>query len=138
MNTRTIVAVVLAAVAYFAIGAAWYSLFSAEWLAGIGKTAQQVQADGGGVMSFIVGFLSVLVASATLALLMRWTNTRGLVPGAKLGLCVAVGFIGAQLALNYGFEARSVALWLINTGYALIGLSVAGAIIGAFGRPTEA
>ena len=29
-------------------------------------------------------------------------------------------------------------LWLINTGYALVGLSVAGAIIGAFGRPTQA
>lgn len=137
MNTRTIIAVVAASVLYFAIGAIWYNAFSADWLAGIGKTTQQIEADGGGVRSMVIGFLSILVACATLAVLMRWTGTRGLWDGGKLGLCVAVGFVGAQLALNYGFEARSVALWLINAGYAIVGLTLAGAIIGSVGRPEK-
>jgi hypothetical protein len=48
------------------------------------------------------------------------------------GAIVAVGLIGATLALNYGFESRGVSLWLINAAYVLIGLGIAGAIIGGW------
>ena len=80
---------------------------------------------------YIVGFASVLVACCTLAWLIARTGATGWAGGAKLGVVLALGIVGAQLALNYGFEARSVSLWLINTGYAVVGLGIAGAIIGA-------
>jgi hypothetical protein len=51
-----------------------------------------------------------------------------------LGAAVALGFIAANLALNYGFERRSVVLWVINAVYAVVGLSIAGAIIGGWKR----
>jgi hypothetical protein len=51
-----------------------------------------------------------------------------------LGAAVAAGFIAANLALNYGFEWRSVTLWLINGAYAVVGLAIAGAIIGGWKR----
>jgi hypothetical protein len=52
----------------------------------------------------------------------------------RLGATVAIGFIAANLALNYGFEWRPVALWLINGLYAVVGLGLAGAIIGGWTR----
>ncbi len=52
--------------------------------------------------------------------------------GALTGATVAFGLVGGMLALNYGFEARGVTLWLINAGYALVGLVLAGAIIGGW------
>ena len=126
-------AVLVAAVAFFALGALWYTVFSEPWLNGIGKTVEQLMKENGGSpLPYIVGFLAVLVMCYTLA----WIVHRGMEPtagnGALTGATVAFGIIGAMLALNYGFEARGLALWLINAGYAFVGLVISGAIIGAW------
>ena len=126
-------AVIVAAIVFFAIGAGWYTAFSAPWLNGIGKTVEQLTKDGGGTpMAMATGFIAILVMCYTLA----WIVDRGLQPtagnGALTGATVAFGIVGAMLALNYGFEARGITLWLINAGYAFVGLVVAGPIIGAW------
>ena len=127
-------AVILAAVLFFVLGAVWYTLLAAPWLAGIGKTVEQIEREhGGSMLPFIVGFIAVLVMCYTL----NWIIGRGLEPptagsGAMSGGVVALGLIGATLALNYGFEARGVSLWFINAVYVLVGLAMAGAIIGGW------
>lgn len=133
MNTNH-AAVVLAAVLFFALGAAWYSVLATPWLAGIGKTMEQIQTEqGGSMLPYAVGFAAILVMCYTL----NWIIGRAPQPptagsGAMAGAIVAVGLIGATLALNYGFESRGVSLWLINAAYVLIGLGIAGAIIGGW------
>jgi hypothetical protein len=131
MNARRILAVVVAAAVYFGLGALWYGQLSAAWLAGIGKTMTQLQAENPGSLPYAVAFLAVFLECAVVALILSRQGGTGWRDGAKLGAVLALAFVGAQLALNYAFEARSVTLWLINTGYALVGLTVAGAIIGA-------
>ena len=127
-------AVILAAVLFFVLGAVWYTVLAAPWLAGIGKTVEQIEREhGGSMLPFVVGFVAVLVMCYTL----NWIIGRALEPptsgsGAMSGAVVALGLIGATLALNYGFEARSVSLWLINAVYVLVGLAMAGAIIGGW------
>ena len=134
MTGIRILAIVVAAVVYFFIGAIWYGQFSVAWLAGIGKTVEQIEREhGGSMLPFVVGFVAVLVMCYTL----NWIIGRALEPptsgsGAMSGAVVALGLIGATLALNYGFEARSVSLWLINAVYVLVGLAMAGAIIGGW------
>ncbi|MEO8485309.1 MAG: DUF1761 domain-containing protein [Betaproteobacteria bacterium] len=135
MNGKRILVVVVAAIIYFSIGAGWYSTFATPWLAGIGKTMADLQAMNSGSLPYVVGFVAVLVECALLAMLVARTGCTGWLNGAKLGAVLAIGIVGAQLALNYAFEARSVTLWLINAGYALVGLVVAGAIIGAVTPP---
>jgi Protein of unknown function (DUF1761) len=119
-----------AAVAFWILGAAWYSLLSAPWLTGIGKTADQV--PQGTPLPYVVGFFAILAMCYTLSWLIDRLDIRTLASGAGLGAIVALGFCGAMVALDYGFEGRSVMLWLIDTGYALVGLTLAGAIIGAW------
>ena len=127
-------AVILAAVLFFVLGAVWYTVLATPWLSGIGKTAEQIAKEhGGSPLPFVVGFLAILVMCYTL----NWIVSRALQPttagsGAMSGAMVALGLVGATLALNYGFEARSVSLWLINAVYVLIGLAMAGAIIGGW------
>lgn len=124
-------AVIIAAVVFFALGAAWYTLLSAPWLAGIGKSMADVQRDTGGpAVSYVIGFVAILVMCYTLAWAIARCDQRSTMEGAAMGIKVAVGFVAANLALNYGFEGRSVSLWLINAGYAVAGLAIAGAIIG--------
>ncbi|HEY7904172.1 MAG TPA: DUF1761 domain-containing protein [Casimicrobiaceae bacterium] len=130
------VPVIVAAVIFFALGAAWYTALSAQWLAGIGKTMADVQRDtGGGAMPYIVGFLAVLVMCYTLAWAIVRFDKRSAGEGAAVGVAMAIGFVAASLALNYGFEGRGIALWAINAGYATVGLAIAGAIIGRYARP---
>lgn len=131
-------AVIVAAAVFFCIGAVWYTVFSEPWLNGIGKTVEQLARDGGGKpLAFAVGFLAILVMCYTLA----WIVHKGMQPsagnGALTGATVAFGIVGAMLALNYGFEARGLTLWLINAGYAFVGLVIAGAIIGAWRKGSK-
>jgi hypothetical protein len=131
-------AVLVAAVVFWGLGALWYTVFSDAWLAGIGKTLEQLMKENGGSpLPYVVGFLAIVVMCYTLA----WIVHRGMQPtagnGALTGATVAFGIVGAMLALNYGFESRGVTLWLINAGYAFVGLVIAGAIIGAWKRKSR-
>jgi len=133
MSARQHLAVIVAAIVYFAIGAAWYTILSVPWLAGIGKSMDQLRAEvGPSPLPYIVGFVAIVVLCYALAWFIGRTHTAGAAAGAKMGFVVGLVVIGGALALNYGFEWRPVTLWLINVGYDVIGLLVAGAIIGGW------
>jgi len=138
MKSINHVAIIVAAVVFFAIGAVWYKVFSQPWLAGIGKTVDQLaKENGGSPLPFIVGFIAILIMCYTLG----WIVQRGMAPsagnGALTGATVAFGIVGAALALYYGFEARGITLWLINAGYVVVGLVISGAIIGGWRGKTR-
>jgi hypothetical protein len=129
------VAVWIASIVFFVLGAIWYSVMAVPWMAAIGKTMEQLgREQGASPLPYLVGFIAILVMCYTLAWLMHRLQAATLVAGLRLGAIVAIGFIAATLALNYGFEARSVTLWLINSAYVIVGLALAGAIIGGWKR----
>jgi hypothetical protein len=125
-------AAIVAAVLYFMFGAVWYTAFGTQWLAGIGKTVQQVQQDAPGAAPYLTCFLALLLIAYTLAWLMKRCGVTGANDGARFGVTIALGIVAAQLAINYGFEGRSFSLWLINGGYALVGMTVSGGILGGW------
>lgn len=132
-------AVWIASIVFFVLGAVWYGLVGAAWVAAIGKTMDQIAREqGGSPLPYLVGFVAILVMCYTLAWLMQRLGAATLAGGLRLGATIAGGFIAATLALNYGFEARSVTLWLINSAYVVVGLALAGAIIGGWKRAAEA
>jgi len=129
------VAVWIASIVFFVLGAILYSVMAAPWMAAIGKTMDELTREqGASPLPYIVGFAAILVMCYTLAWLMHRLQTVTLAAGLRLGAIIAIGFIAATLALNYGFEARSVTLWLINSAYVIVGLALAGAIIGGWKR----
>jgi len=123
-------AVWLSAIVYFLFGAAWYTAFSAQWVAAVGKTREQLEQQmGGSPMPYAIAFIAALAIAYTLARVLQKTDIRSVARGALAGALVGLGFIGAAIATNYAFEARSLALWVINTGYVVIGMAIMGAII---------
>ncbi|HET7262337.1 MAG TPA: DUF1761 domain-containing protein [Casimicrobiaceae bacterium] len=126
----------VAAIAFFVFGAVWYGVFEAPWSAAIGRSFDQIAREQGGrPQAYAIGFVSILVMCYALAWLIERLEASTLAGGLKLGAGIALCFVAASLALNYGFEARPMTLWLINAAYAVIGLGVAGAIIGGWKRP---
>ena len=133
MKTTNHFAVVVAAIVFFMLGAGWYTVLADPWAAGVGKTMTQLKTEGGGsAMPMVMGFVAILVMCYTLNSLLNRLGDTTAGGGAKVGAFVALGFVAANIALNYAFELRGVALWTINTGYVLVGLTVAGAIIGGW------
>jgi uncharacterized protein DUF1761 len=96
---------------------------------------EQMAADPGhSPLPYVIGFVAILVMCYTLSWLLERLQAATFAGGMGVGAAIGVGFVAANLALNYGFEWRSISLWLINAIYATVGLGVAGAIIGGWKR----
>jgi hypothetical protein len=131
-------AAVIAGVVQFLFGAVWYTLFSQAWMAAIGKTEAQIKADNAGSpLPYIIAIVTAIIMAYTIAWLLPKLNAQSAAGGARVGVTLALTLIATTLALNYGFEGRSLALWLINAGYITLGMAIMGAIVGAW-KPKSA
>ena len=131
MNAINHVAVWAAGIAQFLLGAGWYTAFSKPWIAGIGKTQEQLMTEhGNSPLPYVIALVCALVVAYTLAWMLPRLGARSAPGGAKLGALVGLALIGSTFAQSYGFEARPLSLWLINAGYMIVGMAVMGAIVG--------
>jgi Protein of unknown function (DUF1761) len=129
-------AVVVAAVAYWILGALWYGvLFNKPWMALEHITVEQAQSVSP-VIPYIVSFLLELLIAYSLAQLCIWRNANTAGRGASVGVLMWIGFIGPISFMNYMFEMRPRTLFAINEFYPLAGLVLMGAIIGGWSKKT--
>ncbi len=126
------VAVIIAALAGFFLGALWYTLiFAKPWQKEIGmpddihdKTKQQQ-----GLAKFLA---ASLVLWLIMALGLTWLIGDGdMLSGITTGLVTGFVIAGLSLGNNYLFEGKSLKLWLINAGYSTVAFTIMGLIIGA-------
>lgn len=121
------VAVVLGAVAFFAVGAVWYSfLFKKAWQKESGMTDEKM-AGSNMMMTFALCFLAELVIAWMLGHLIARTN-----PQPHIIMMMAMG-LGATImvpatAINYLFQRQSVKLFLIDSGHFIIGMAAMGGV----------
>jgi hypothetical protein len=120
-------AVIVAAVAYFALGALWYSdvLFGKQWreAAGQGDDPSMNPAD------LVVNFASWFVAAVALALITKGIGASTVGDGIVLGLVTSIGFIGTHQIVAQVFEGRNTALMRVNAPYNIVGLMLMGVIL---------
>ena len=124
-------AVLVAGIAFFALGAIWYTaLFGKKWAKLVGLDYD----SPGGNMPMIFGLtlLFELVACTVLAIFIHETGHTGWMPGAHLGLLIGVGIVTPVIAINNLYQRKSGALTAIDAGHMALGLGVAGAILGAW------
>jgi hypothetical protein len=125
-------AVVVAAIAYWILGAVWYGvLFSKPWMALEHMTIEQAQSVSP-VIPYIVSFLLELLIAYSLAQLCIWRNANTAGRGASVGVLMWIGFIGPIAFMSYMFEMRPKELFAINEFYPLAGLVLMGVILGAW------
>ena len=122
--------VVVAAVSSFMVGGLWYGpLFSKAWKKEWGFTEQQL-GDRNMPMVFGLSLLASLIASINLEMFIG--ADADLAFGMFAGFAAGLGWVAAFLGILYLFEMRSLKLYLINSGYCVVALTVMGTILGAW------
>ena len=126
-------AVVLAALSAFVLGGLWYSpmLFAKPWMRLNGFNEEELKKGGNMAMIFGTAFLANLVCAFVFAMFMR--HITEIDDGASFGFATGLCIVGASFGLNYVFERRPFALWLINAGYFTIQFTIYGVILAAMG-----
>jgi hypothetical protein len=129
-------AVLVAAVAAWVLGMAWYMALAKQWLAALGKTEADVKGPDGKPKSYaplVLVFVAELIMAWVLAGLVGHFGAVTVKNGVISGAFCWLGFVLTTVATNNAFGQRKTMLTVIDAGYWLIVLLVMGAIIGAFG-----
>jgi hypothetical protein len=123
-------AVLAAAVAYFMLGAIWYTaLFGKQWRRynAVLMSAPDAKKGAGGIM--LLSFILMAVCSFGLALIATRLFLTGWMVGLKLGLVTGIFFAATAVHISYLYEKRPLGLHLINGLYNVVGNVVAAMII---------
>ncbi len=126
--------VAVAAIAYFALGALWYSplLFVKKWIELLKINVNDPDAKKGMAALFITSFILMLVTTIGLAVLMQILPAVDVIGGIKLGLFIAVCFSTTSVSINYVYTKKPFMLYLIDCGYHIAGIVIASAILSAW------
>ena len=125
-------AVVVAVVVQYAGGAAWYMVFANPWLQAIGKTKEEIRGRGGAWKAYVTAFVGSVLTILGLAIIVQATEADNVLDGLVLGLICGIGFVATALAAQFSFEGRPLKLYLLDAGYPVLGLAVAGIILGVW------
>lgn len=125
-------AVIVAAIAYWLLGAIWYGVvFGEAWMALEHMTEEQARSMNPVLPYVITLVLNVLIAYA-LAQICIWRNADTLGRGASVGVMLWIGFVGPVTFTTYMYEMRPKELYAINQFFPLAGFVLMGAILGGW------
>ena len=121
-------AIVLATVVFFAVGAVWYSaLFARAWQREVGLTTEQL--TGGRNMLLIMGTCLLLEFIVVLMLGHLFARIQ---PGDHAKMMMATGFglaiMAPAIGINYLYQRRSLKLFLIDAGHFVVGMTAVGLV----------
>jgi len=121
-------AIVLATVVFFAVGAVWYSaLFARAWQREVGLSTEQL--TGGRNMMLIMGTCLLLEFIVVLMLGHLFARIQ---PGDHAKMMMATGFglaiMAPAIGINYLYQRRSLKLFLIDAGHFVVGMTMVGLV----------
>jgi len=125
-------AVLVTAIVIFMLGGLWYSkaLFANQWVALQGKTAEEIQASGAkpSPAMFVQVFICGLIIAYVVAVIENHFVNLSIARGAMIGVLVWL-VAGATSYATSLFSNERRGLWVINSGYNLVSLLLAGIIL---------
>jgi hypothetical protein len=128
-------AVLVSTVAFWALGALWYSplLFSKRWQKEVGFKEEEITKTNM-AMVFGLSFLIMLMMTWALNFVINSHKAEevNMLQGLQYGLFTGFFFSMLTMGINYLYQRRSVVLWLIDGFYVMLGLGIAGMILGAW------
>lgn len=131
-------AIIVATLCYFGLGAVWYTMFRGAWLEGIGKTMEQLQQSGvSPALAYAVALLLTLALALFLSWLIQATGEMTAARGMQLAIILWFCTVFATFATAYIFEARGMRILAINTGYCLVGMVLMGAVLGGWTKKAQ-
>jgi hypothetical protein len=130
------IAIMVAGVASFAFGSVYYMTLAKRWMAALGKSEEQIKADGGMKPAvFVVTAIAQFIMAWVLAGIIGHLGTGQVNPvnGLISGAFVWFGFVLTTQLVNHGYQGATKSLTVIDCGHWLGVLLVQGLVIGLFG-----
>ena len=123
-------AILIAAVAAFAWGAAYYMTLSKQWLAAVGRVEPNKSAT-----PFVISFVALIVMAFVLSGAIGHLGPGNVTVknGIISGLILWAGFIATTVFVNNAYPGRKYLLSVIDSIHWLGVVVIQGAIIGALG-----
>lgn len=125
-------AVIVSAVAFFALGGLWYSnvLFGKQWTRAVGWEAPEGEKPP--VKLYLMPLVTCIVSAIAVAMLAAATGTDNFGEAIVLGLVAGLGLAGMALLVTGFFDPKKPQpmVWVaITAGYHLIGMLVIALIV---------
>ena len=121
-------AVGLATVAFFAVGALWYGvLFGKAWQAATGLSEEQLKSGANMPLIFGTCFLLELLVCVTVGHMFDFLEPSD---RSKMMICVglALGIMLPATGINYLYQRKSLKLFLVDSGHFVAGMAAVGAV----------
>ena len=126
-------AVWVAVVALSILGFVWYGpLFGDPWMAMVGLDKATVEANPPGAGVWITNLIATAVPAYALAWLFTKLNVESALRGAGIGLLIAFSFVFLSRMTSDMFAQNPYGLSWITGGFSLVGLALAGLILGGW------
>lgn len=124
-------AVLVAAIAYFSLGAIWYNkgVFGSKWAAGHGLNINDPEAKKGFGKIMGLSFIAFVIITIALVFLVVKLNLTAFMSGVKLGLITGIGFSWMAICITYLYTKKPTAIHLIDGMYHVLGQIVAAIIL---------
>lgn len=124
----------IAAIVYYLFGYLWFDLlFRTQWQALSGVSMSTAPAPLMLVESFVLG---LILAYATSMALTRRAGDQTVAQGISFALFMGVSIFATQTANQALYLGQPLGLWLIDTGYVIVGFAIMAAIIGGWKAKT--
>ncbi len=122
--------VLVAAIAYFVLGAIWYGpLFSKPWIKGHKVNINDPDAKKGVAAIMIGSFVLFFLICVAQQVLLRFAMARTVEMGIKWGLFVGFGYAVTTLSITSLYLKKPFSIHLIDGLYHVVGLTIASIIM---------
>ncbi|WP_435418458.1 DUF1761 domain-containing protein [Parerythrobacter aurantius] len=127
MGDMNLLTIVLAALAFFVVGAIWYGvLFGKAWQRAAGLSDEQVK---GGNMALILGLTLAFELLIALVLAHQFAMTGA---SDRAIMMISIGFgafvMTPAIGINYLYQRKSGTLFAIDAGHFVLGMAAMGGV----------
>ena len=130
LSTLNYLAILVAALSTFVIGAVWYGpVFGKLWMKENGFTEEDLKSANMGKI-YGTAFVLEFIMAFNLAAFLGQTVNMG--EGMLYGFLTGFGWIALAIGVNYLFSRNSLKLWLIDGLYFAVSFTLMGAILAAW------
>ncbi|WP_136636064.1 DUF1761 domain-containing protein [Pseudooceanicola onchidii] len=129
-----VIAVLVAAVAGFAMGAVWYMTLAKPWMAAAGIPVDEngKPQGNGSPLPFVISFVAMILVAGMMRHMFAMAGIDGAGKGLVAGLGIGLFFITPWITMNYAYAMRPRNLAVLDGGYAVLGCAVIGLVLGLF------
>ncbi|KGM47126.1 DUF1761 domain-containing protein [Pseudooceanicola atlanticus] len=128
-----VVAVLVAALAGFAMGAVWYMALSKPWIQAAGIEVDETgRPKNGSPLPFVIAGICMILVAGMMRHIFAMAGIETLGESLVAGLGIGLFFITPWVAMNYAYAQRPFKLTILDGGYSILGSAVIGLVLGLF------